>query len=273
MASQDSGSQSVIKAFAVLDLIAASGAAGITLSDASKHLSVSKSTAYRYLATLQKLGAVERDEKDSFHLGLKILELDGALIRHTRLIQMSWPIMKELARLTEETVHLAMPWRGEMMYVVKVDSARPIGLGARNGTRAPMYCTATGKAILARDRNGRWLKQVLARGLEARTPTTITSPEDLIRELEQIRTRGYAMDSQEYELSVCGVGAAILDHSRNPVGAISVTGPASRMSQERWDKIGNWVREAALDISGQMGYTAPRSELVPAAVWSVTDTV
>jgi DNA-binding IclR family transcriptional regulator len=273
MPKQDSGSQSVIKAFAILDLVAASGAAGITLSDASKHLSVSKSTAYRYLVTLEDLGAVTRDERDSFHLGLKILELDGAHRRHVRLIQISWPIMKELASLTEETVHLAMPWRGEIMYVAKVDSVRPIGLGASNGTRAPMYCTAAGKSILARDRDGRWLEQALAGGLEARTPTTITSRGDLRRELEQIRERGYAVDDQEYELGVCCVGAPIVDHGSTPIGAISVTGPASRMSEGRRDEMGSWVREAALDISGKMGYTAPLRDLAPEVGWPVTERV
>jgi DNA-binding IclR family transcriptional regulator len=165
--------------------------------------------------------------------------------------------MKELASLTEETVHMAMPSGKEVVFVAKVDSTRPIGVGAKVGTRAPMHCTASGKAILSGDQDGRWLKEILKEGLEPRTNHTLTSPEALDRELEEIRERGYAIDNQEYEMGVSCVSAPISDYRREVVGAISVSAPAARLTDDRRREIGAWVRQSALDISRRMGYPVP----------------
>lgn len=259
MMAQSGGSSSVLKAFAILDLVAARGAAGVSLNDATQHLSVSKSTAYRYLQTLEALGVVERDERDHFHLGLKLIELAGTHLNNVNLIQQSWPTMKELAALAEETVHLAMPSGTEVVYVAKVDSPQTIAMRSHVGSRAPMYCTALGKSILSQDRGGQLLREVSREGLEARTPYTITSLECLQGELEEIRQRGYACDDQENELGVRCVGAPILDYQREVVGAISLSGPADRLTEHRWRELGGWVREAALDISRRMGFPASLS--------------
>ena len=260
MRTQSSGSSSVLKAFAILDLIAASGARGISLNDASRHLSVSKSTAHRYLQTLEVLGVVERDQRDCFHLGVKIIELSGAYNRNVSLIQQGWPTMKELASLTEETVHVAMSSGTEVVFVAKVDSTRPIGVGAKVGTRAPMHCTASGKAILSGDRDGRLLNEILKQGLEPRTDHTLTSPEELDRDLEEIRERGYAIDNQEYEMGVSCVSAPVSDYRREVVGAISVSAPATRLTGDRLREVGAWVRQAAREISQRMGYPVPLND-------------
>jgi IclR family acetate operon transcriptional repressor len=257
MTAQSSGSSSVLKAFAILDLIAASGVYGVSLNDVSRHLSGSKSTAHRYLQTLEALGVVERDERGCFHLGVKIIELSGAYNRNVSLIQQSWPTMKELASFTEETVHVAVPSGNEVVFVAKVDSTRPIGVGAKVGTRAPMHCTASGKAILSGDRDGRWLKEITKEGLEPRTAYTLTSPEELDRELEEIRERGYAVDNQEYEMGVSCVSAPVSDYRREVVGAISVSAPAIRLTDDHRREIGSRVRLAARDISRRMGHPVP----------------
>jgi DNA-binding IclR family transcriptional regulator len=256
MMAQSGLSSSVLKAFAVLDLAAARGAAGISLNDACQHLSVSKSTAHRYLQTLESLGVVERDGRDNFQLGLKLIELAGAYLSNVSLIQQSWPIMKELAALVEETVHLAIPSGTEVVYMAKVDSPQTIAMQSHIGSRAPMYCTALGKSILSHDHGGQMLREVLREELEARTPYTITSLELLQRELEDIRQRGYAFDDQENEIGVRCVGAPILDYRREAIGAISVSGPADRLAKDRRREAGDLVHKAALDISRRMGYPA-----------------
>lgn len=261
MMAQSGVSSSVLKAFAVLDLIAARAPAGISLNDASQHLSVSKSTAHRYLQTLEALGVVKRDERDYFHLGLKLIELAGVYLSNVSLIQQSWPIMQELAALAEETVHLAMPSGTDVVYVAKVDSPQTIAMRSRIGSRAPMYCTALGKSILSQDQGGQLLREVAREGLEARTPYTVTSLECLQRELEETRQRGYAFDDQENEMGVRCVGAPILDYRREVIGAISVSGPADRLTEDRRRETGGWVRKAALDISRRMGYPASLSGL------------
>jgi IclR family KDG regulon transcriptional repressor len=266
MPAQSSGSSSVQKAFAILDLIATRDAAGISLNDASRHLSVSKSTAHRYLQTLETLGVVERDERDCFHLGSKLIELAGIYLSDVNLIQQARPFLHELVSLTKETVHLAIPSGTEVVYVAKVDSPQTIAMRSHVGLRAPMYCTALGKAILSRDLDGRWLKEVSSDRLKARTPNTITSPESLHRELKETRQRGYAIDNQENEMGVSCVGAPILDYRKEVVGAISVSGPANRMTEERQSEVGPLVRRVALDISRRMGYPAPMNDQPQTAI-------
>jgi DNA-binding IclR family transcriptional regulator len=256
MGAQSGVSSSVLKAFAILDIIAARATSGVSLNEASQHLSVSKSTAYRYLQTLETLGVVKRDERDRFQLGLKLIELAGAYLSSVSLIQQSWSIMKELAALAEETVHLAMPSGTDVVYVAKVDSPQTIAMRSHIGSRAPMYCTALGKSILSQDQGGHLLREVSREDLAARTPYTVTSLEHLQRELEEIRHQGYAFDDQENEIGVRCVGAAILDYRREAIGAISVSSPAERLTEDRRREAGNWVRKAALDISRRMGYPA-----------------
>jgi IclR family acetate operon transcriptional repressor len=91
-------------------------------------------------------------------------------------------------------------------------------------------------------------------GLPARTPYTLTSAEALLAELELVRTQGFAIDEQENEEGVRCAGAPIFDYSRKVIGAISVSGPASRLTRKRSIEIGPLVRDAASEISRRMGF-------------------
>ena len=245
-------STTVTKAFAILDLLAPKGEEGTSLMEISSQLGISKSTAHRYLTTLEKLTVVERDEKDRFHLGLKLIELAGTFLGDHNLRNVSEPLLNELAAQTQETVHLAVPSANEVVYVAKVDSPHAIRMTSRIGARMPMVCTALGKAILAHYSPTR-VEEVMGEGLPARTPHTITSPQRLRTELERVCAQGFAIDDQENEMGVRCVGAPIFDYTTNVVGAISVSGPANRMSKERSLELGPLIREAALEVSRRIG--------------------
>ena len=142
-------STSVLRAFAILDILSAQGKNGLPLTDTADLLRMSRSTTHRYLITLEKLGAVERDDKDRFRLGLKVIELAGSVLSQNNLHNESEVFLNELADRTHETIHLAVPIGIEVVYIDKVDSPRSLRMFSRIGSRAPMYCTALGKAILA----------------------------------------------------------------------------------------------------------------------------
>jgi DNA-binding IclR family transcriptional regulator len=246
-------STTVAKAFAILDMLATKSEGGTSLKEVSSHLGTSKSTAHRYLTTLEELAVVERDEKDHFRLGLKLIELAGAFLSDHNLRNVSEPFLSEVAAQTQETVHLAVPSMNEVVYIAKVDSPHSIRMDSRIGVRMPMYCTSLGKAILAHyplDRVG----EIIREGIPARTLHTITSSQALRAELERVRAQGFATDDQENEIGVRCVGAPIFDYTTKVIGAISVSGPASRLSKERCLELGPLVKDAALEVSRRMGY-------------------
>ncbi len=252
LANQLKTSTTVAKAFAILDFLASSGEGGSSLATISSQFGISKSTAHRYMTTLEELAVVERDAKDHFRLGVKLIELAAAFLSDHSLRNVADPFLHELAIRTQETVHLAIPFGDEVVYIAKVESSHALGLTSRIGARVPMYCTALGKAILAHYPAER-IEEIIRAGLPARTLHTITSPEGLLRELEQVRAQGYAIDDQENELGVRCVGAPIFDYIGKAVGAISVSGPANRMTLERSLELAPWVRDTALAVSKRMG--------------------
>ncbi len=245
-------STSVARAFAILDILSPQGNTGLALTEAAKQLRMSKSTTHRYLITLEKLGAVERDEKDRFRLGLKMIELAGLVLSQNNLQKQGEALINELAARTHETVHLAVPSGTEVVYIAKADSARSIRMFSYIGSKAPMYCTALGKAILAHS-SAKLVAEVIRAGLAPRTPHTITSRQALWDELEKIRLEGFAFDNEENELGVSCVGTPVFDYNARVIGAISISGPTERMSPRRLE-FGPLVRETGLRLSKRMGY-------------------
>jgi DNA-binding IclR family transcriptional regulator len=246
-------STTVAKAFTIVDVLAAQSDRGISLSDLSVQLSMPKSTVHRYLATLQQLGLAERSDADRFRLGTKIIELAGQFLANSDLRSESQAALDALATQTNETIHLAVPSGTEVVYIAKVESKHALRMYSYIGARLPMYCTALGKAILAFSTPER-RRDVLAQPLKARTPSTITSRQALERELETVRSQGFAIDDEENETGIRCVGAPIADYSQTAIAALSVSGPGNRMDRKRCTELAPIVRDAAQRISKRMGY-------------------
>jgi len=246
-------STTVVKAFIILELLGSQSGTGLSLAEVAKHLKVSKSTAHRYLTTMEDLEVVKRDERDCFNLGPKMIELAGALLSRHDLRNEGEPLLEQLSAQTQETSHLAIPTGNNVVYIAKVDSPHSVRMASHIGIRNPMHCTALGKAILAYYPPEQ-VEAIIREGLPARTPFTLTSPESLRAELERIRGEGFAIDDQENELGVRCTGAPIFDYTGKVVGAISVSGPASRITRERSLELGSVVNEAAKEVSRKMGF-------------------
>lgn len=253
MSAESKTSTTVARAFAILDMLISKGDAGLSLSEVSSHLRVSKSTAHRYLTTMEELEVVKRDEWDRFSLGPKLIELAGAFLSNLDLRNESEPILEQLSAQTLETVHLAIPSGNDIIYIAKVDSPQSVRMASRIGTRNPMPCTALGKAILAHYPSDR-LEEIIRDGLPERTTFSLTTPEALRAELERVRAQGFATDDQENEMGVRCAGAPIFDYAGKVIGAISVSGPASRISKEKSIEFGQLTHDAAQQVSRRLGY-------------------
>lgn len=247
-------STTVAKAINILDILALKADFGVSLTELCSLIDMPKSSTHRYLVTLQELGLAERKSDDHYYLGTKVIELAGAYLLKSDLRNDSQAALDELAEMTGETVHLAVPSGTEVVYIAKVESKHALSMFSHIGARLPMHCTALGKAILAfSDFDD--LHVLLNKPLVMRTPNSLTTIEALQNELKIIRLRGYALDNEENEIGIRCVGAPIFDYTTKPIGAISVSAPRDRMDQERCNSIGPLVHQAALKISKRKGYT------------------
>jgi DNA-binding IclR family transcriptional regulator len=249
-------STSVARAFDLLDAIAASGRDGMTLAELAATVTTAKSTTHRYVSTLLELGALRRGADGRLRLGLRLIELAGAMLEGDNLRHAAEPVLHDVMARTGETVHLGVPGEGMVVYVAKVESAQSVRLVSRIGARVPFHSSAMGKALLA-CMDAAELEAELARPREVRTIRTITARGALEDEIARIRERGYAVDDEENEAGVRCVGAAVVNGRGRALAALSVSAPASRMPLERCAEVAPVVRSAAAEIARRLGVGAP----------------
>jgi DNA-binding IclR family transcriptional regulator len=247
-------STSVTRAFDLIGLIEAAEPRGATLAELAGEAPMAKSSVLRYLTTLTEIGAVRRDEAGRFRLGLRLVELAGGLLENDDLRSIAEPLLHDLVAVSGETVHLGVRTGADVVYIAKVESKASVRLVSRIGSRVPIHCSAMGKAILAHLPEDE--RAPVFGSLQGRTPNTITSPKALASELDRVRERGFSIDDEENELGVRCVGAAVTASSGEPLGAISISGPAVRVSLKRTGELGPRVIETANEVARRLGHRA-----------------
>ncbi|MGI3185976.1 IclR family transcriptional regulator [Nioella aestuarii] len=225
-----SGDGTVGKALDVLDSVAAAGhpVKFTELLEKSDH---PKATLYRLLQTLTNQGMLSHDpDTGSYSLGLRLVKLAHSAWKQATLATVARPYVDVLAAKVGETIHLAQMELGQVLFVDKQKMSDRFETLAQTGTVAPGYCTGVGKAILAHmtpERLERALRQQLF--LE-NTPSTHTSPETLLKELEEIRAEGVAFDREEHEAGIISIAAPILTNGGRVIGALSIATSTTRHS-------------------------------------------
>lgn len=226
---------------------------GYSLTELSDSTGIHKATALRLLSALQETGLIDRGSDMRFRIGPRLIELASTYVDDLDLVEQARPILQRLAADTQETVHLGMPSGRSIVYVDKIESTQSLRMVSRIGGLNPLHCTALGKALLASGDES-YLASILDGGLERRTPNTITDEKALRAELIAIRGRGYAVDREETRLGIRCVGAEIKDRRGRVVGAMSISGPAVRIGEEKLQELGLMVRRAADEVSACMGF-------------------
>jgi IclR family acetate operon transcriptional repressor len=248
--------QSVERTLDILETLA-SNKEDISLSHLCETLNLSISTTHRLLHTLIARGYAAQD-KDTrrYGPGPKLLEIAASATNNSRFnlrrIAKAW--LQHLTASTGETSNLVEPRGNEIIYIDQVISPRLVRMFTEVGRRSPLYCTSAGKAILAAWTPQQFDAYLLSAELPSWTSHTITSPERLRLEIKQTQQRGFAIDDEEREEGVRCVAAPIFDHAGRCVAALSISGPATRMTMERVHELGPHVRQAALECSMQLGY-------------------
>lgn len=240
--------KAVGKTMSILEFLAKHRSA--TLGDICSGTDMNKSTGYRFLAALKQLGYVRQDDAGTYSPSIRLAQL-GMLVSETiDLLSEGHPVIERLAERTQETVHLATLEEGHLVYLDKVESTRNlrVAMKSRVGSGAPTYCTGVGKALLAYSHPSLRRKVLQPESLVKHTPNTIVDSSQLEKELEQVRSQGYAIDNEEHEVGVRCVAAPILDKSRTAIAAISISAPSVRLTEAHIPKYQELVTEAAREL-------------------------
>lgn len=226
---------------------------GLTLTALAASLQMNKATVLRLLAPLCESRLVDRDESSGrYRLGFRAAQLGSAFLDGLDIRNAAHDVLVDLSAEAGETTHLVVPELPFVVYIDKVESTQPVRMHSRVGMQHPAYSTAVGKALLAHGDDGAF-DLVVANGLARRTPNTIVSVAALAAELESIRQRGYAVDNIENEVDVRCTGAAIFDSSGKACAALSISGPADRLTTRRLEECGAAVSASAARISERLG--------------------
>jgi DNA-binding IclR family transcriptional regulator len=252
--------KTLIKGFAMLEALVRSDAPR-GIADLAREIGLQKSNVHRTLQTLQSCGYVT--SKDGLYMPtMKIWELGSLVIGRLDIKQVAAPVLATLMRQSGESVHLSVLDRTEVVYIDKLEGTHPVRAYSQIGGRAPSFCVATGKVLLAYQPDA-ILNHVLAAGLVQHSSRTITDREQLKRELVKVRTNGYAVNRGEWREGVWGVAAPVWDATGAVTAALGVSGPANRFQPKALRTLIPLVCVAARDVSTGMG-ASMRMEGIPA---------
>jgi DNA-binding IclR family transcriptional regulator len=236
----------------VLELLAEEKA--LTVSEVGTHLSMQRSAAHRFLATLRDLGYVAKNEDNRYQLTFRILEMGEKVTRRFEIKQVAHKYMLELSKLFKETVNLGCLDGRDILHLDKIDSSEILRIDSPLWSKAPAYCTALGKSILAHLHKSELNEYLSRTRLVPRGPNTILSKKELREELQKTRDRGYAVDDEELAHGLRCVGAPVFDHTGQVKYAISISSPTMRLPMEGIEAMQKKIREACRQLSVRLGH-------------------
>ena len=237
----------VAKALSILEHFAQRQEWG--LSELSRDLQLHKATVFRLVWTLTALGYLERDGATGrLRLGRKFSDLE-TIARQEPIDWFSLGPLQDLAFVCGETAHLGVLHGRWVITMRVVESSATVRMRSWVGTRTPAHCSALGKVQLA-FRDYREVENfVRTYGLPARTARTITDGRKFFEHLREVCERGYAVDNEETEEGLRCVAAPVALPSGRVIAAVSVSGPAWRLTPEKDAEVASLVTKAASEIA------------------------
>ena len=251
--SQGQAVRSLVRALSILNSLAECPN-GASLTELAQQVGLSTSTTHRLLTTLEEQRYVRFEHTARlWMIGIQSFVTGSTFIKARNFTDIARPHMRALMEETGETVNLAVPDSGEAVIVAQVECRQLMRALAAPGRRVLLHCSAVGKALLATLSDAEVASILRRHGLPRFTPTTLTTVKRLREELDLAAERGYAVDNEEHSIGVRCIAAVIRDEHHEAVGAISVSGPAVRVTQARTAAFGGMVRRVAEIISAAYG--------------------
>ena len=206
------------------------------LSELARELDLPKSTTSRILGALERQGLIRRDRNGAYVGGDVLMRFASAQNQDSALIARMRPVLEALAKLTSESINLAVPGNNELKLIDQVDGQYLLGATNWIGRHVPYHASALGKVLLA------YGAAAIPNGsLQSKTSRTITSRTQLNAELEKVRKIGFAIIDNELEEGLVAVAAPVFGHDGNVVAAISISGPDARINRDKLNKFGELI--------------------------------
>ncbi|AZR92616.1 IclR family transcriptional regulator [Bordetella trematum] len=204
----------------------------MTLSEVASVAGLTRAGARRILLTLVQLGYVVQDER-RFSLTPRILELGYAYLSGTPLWNLALPYMEEVAQTTRESCSVSVLDGADIVYILRLSTHKVMTINLAVGSRLPAWVTSMGRVLLAGQPLAEQQRLLQDSRIQPYTPSTRTSIEELLQELQRVRCDGYACVAQELEPGLQSVAVPIVDRSGRVIAAMNVSGHTSRYSREQ----------------------------------------
>ena len=245
MKTKNTGAQTLEKGLFALECVVEHKTVSIT--KLAKQMGVNKSTLYRYLTTLKKMGYLAQDENDGYYLTDKLMKMAAGVVPQMEIRELVLPYLEEMARLSGYNSNLGF-WNGSEILYLAQKRPHPLA-GFSVGETIPAYCSALGKAILANLSNTDLENYLNKVEFNKYSRLTITNQDDLIDELKKIQQLGYAVMDGEMLEGLVGIAIPIHFDSYAPVYAISLAGSKQNTIEEFISVCLPILQKAALEIS------------------------
>jgi IclR family acetate operon transcriptional repressor len=226
-----------------------------SLARLAERLQLPRGSVFRHLRVLVDHGyAVCNPDSKRYSVGPRLIYLGHVARSGLALTGICQPFLETLHGQFNETSHIGVLTGGEVVHIAVVASSHPVKMASQVGERTSAHTSALGKVLLS-GLDTSAVKEVIARrGLNSFTASTITTLDSLVRELDEVRERGYAIDDEESAVGLRCVGCPIRDEGDRVVAAISVSAPAQRLSVAEARRVAPALRQVAAEISRRLGW-------------------
>jgi DNA-binding IclR family transcriptional regulator len=203
-----------------------------SIDEIARQLDLPKSTCYRLVRSLQARGFLEKSGTSSYQLGVTFMRLSSVAVRSNRDIRlMALPSMKRIAETIKESVSLMRLMNQQVVCVESIEGQYSLRVSIQHGHIQPIYAGASSRVLLAHLPESDWGKY-LKFPLKRYTDTTITEYDALCENLRAVRRDGYAISDGEIAIGARAVAVPLMKNRDEVFAALSIEGPAIRMTPE-----------------------------------------
>ena len=252
------GVQSIERAFAIAEEVARNRE-GIGLAELSKRVGLHNSTTFHLVKTMVQLGYVSQlADSRKYRIGRRMFTLAAGALDEIELVSVATPILEKLTSATGEYSHFAIRSGEQIVVVAKTAGTGIFQMVDRTGAVRPAHATALGKVLLAALSPSQLERYLETCELRKFTAKTIVEREALLREIEEVRRKGLAFDDGEFDPEARCVAVPVRDFTGRVAGAIGMSGLMWRLSLQALQEKSKYVREAAVELSAELGFQAER---------------
>lgn len=246
--------QSVDRALQVLETVSRLGS--VSLNDLRRELDLNKASILRLAQTLVANGYLSKNSQSgNYSLTLKTYEVGISAVQSLNQISIINTVLVDLRRDTSRIAQFSIEDNNELICLQSIGQTSPVfSVYTSVGKRSPLYCTSAGKALLSTYPNDEIIRKWEMLDIKPLTKNTHTDVQSLLQDVAEIRRRNYAVDREENEYDVVCVGSVVMNHTRTPIGAISVS--AGSLTEEEEPQVSSTVINAARRLSNLLGYAS-----------------